>query len=102
MQLSELVDAVGPLDVRGDTGVGITAVTYDATQTVPGHCTSASPASAPTATTSREIAVERGAAALIVERFLPVPVPQLGWPGRGRRWHWPPTRCTATPAASWR
>ena len=36
MQLSELVDAVGPLDVRGDTGVGITAVTYDATQTVPG------------------------------------------------------------------
>src|SRR5436190_698336 len=24
MQLSELVDAIGPLEVRGDTGVGIT------------------------------------------------------------------------------
>ena len=77
MQLSELVDAVGPLDVRGDTGVGITAVTYDATQTVPGALHVCVPGFRADGHDFAEIAVERGAAALIVERFLPVPVPQL-------------------------
>jgi|tagenome__1003787_1003787.scaffolds.fasta_scaffold20921735_2 UDP-N-acetylmuramoyl-L-alanyl-D-glutamate--2,6-diaminopimelate ligase len=77
MQLSELVEAIGPLEVRGDTGVDITAVTYAADQAVPGALHVCVPGFRADGHDFAEIAVERGAVALAVERFLPLDVPQL-------------------------
>jgi UDP-N-acetylmuramoyl-L-alanyl-D-glutamate--2,6-diaminopimelate ligase len=79
MQLSELVEGIGPLDVRGDTGVDLTSVTYDARDVVPGALHVCVPGFRVDGHDFAEIAVERGAAALVVERFVPVslPVPQV-------------------------
>ena len=52
-------------------------MTYDATPTVPGALHVCVPGFRADGHDFAEMAVERGAAALMVERFLPVPVPQL-------------------------
>jgi UDP-N-acetylmuramoyl-L-alanyl-D-glutamate--2,6-diaminopimelate ligase len=77
MQLSELVEAIGPLEVRGDTGVDITSVTYAVDQVAGDALHVCIPGFRADGHDFAEIAVERGAAALVVERFLPVDVPQV-------------------------
>jgi UDP-N-acetylmuramoyl-L-alanyl-D-glutamate--2,6-diaminopimelate ligase len=77
MDLERLISALGPLEVRGGAPTDITDLAYDTREVRPGalfFC-------APGVTVDRHDlageAVERGAAALVVERPLDLDVPQL-------------------------
>ena len=77
MQLGALIEAVRPRAVRGRTEAEITAVTYRADAVVPGALHVCVPGHTSDGHDFAAEAVGRGAAALIVERDLPLDVLQL-------------------------
>jgi UDP-N-acetylmuramoyl-L-alanyl-D-glutamate--2,6-diaminopimelate ligase len=77
MDLERLVTALGPLEVRGGAPTDVTDLAYDTRSVVPGALYFCVPGQRADGHDFAAEAVERGAAALVVERPLEVPVPQL-------------------------
>jgi UDP-N-acetylmuramoyl-L-alanyl-D-glutamate--2,6-diaminopimelate ligase len=77
MQLPDLIEAIGPRAVAGPAEGEIAAVTYRADAAVPGALHVCVPGFAADGHDFAAAAVERGAAALVVERELPLSVTQL-------------------------
>ena len=77
MELSTLIEAVGPRSVRGRADTDITAVTYRAEAVVPGALHVCVPGFTADGHDFAGTAVTNGAAALVVERELDFEVPQL-------------------------
>ncbi|HEX5250419.1 MAG TPA: UDP-N-acetylmuramoyl-L-alanyl-D-glutamate--2,6-diaminopimelate ligase [Gaiellales bacterium] len=77
MELSTLIEAVGPRSVRGRADTDITAVTYRAEAVVPGALHVCVPGFTADGHDFAGAAVANGAAALVVERELGFDVPQL-------------------------
>jgi len=77
LELANLIQAIGPLEVRGGASGQISALTYDADAAVPGALHFCVPGFRADGHDFAPRAVERGAAALVVERWLELPVPQL-------------------------
>jgi UDP-N-acetylmuramoyl-L-alanyl-D-glutamate--2,6-diaminopimelate ligase len=77
MDLERLVTALGPLEVRGGAPTDVTDLAYDARSVVPGALYFCVPGQRADGHDFAAEAVERGAAALVVERPLELHVPQL-------------------------
>jgi UDP-N-acetylmuramoyl-L-alanyl-D-glutamate--2,6-diaminopimelate ligase len=77
MDLERLVTALAPLEVRGGAPVDVTDLAYDARAVVPGALFFCVPGQRADGHDFASEAVERGAAALVVERPLDLRVPQL-------------------------
>jgi UDP-N-acetylmuramoyl-L-alanyl-D-glutamate--2,6-diaminopimelate ligase len=77
LELANLIAAIGPLEVRGAASGQISALTYDADTAVPGALHFCVPGFRADGHAFAGRAVQRGAAALVVERFLDPPVTQL-------------------------
>ena len=77
MELSTLIEAVGPRSVRGRADTDITAVTYRAEAVVPGALHVCVPGFTADGHDFAGAAVANGAAALVVERELDFDLPQL-------------------------
>ena len=77
MELSTLIEAVGPRSVRGRADTDVTAVTYRAEAVVPGALHVCVPGFTADGHDFAGTAVANGAAALVVERELDLPLPQL-------------------------
>jgi UDP-N-acetylmuramoyl-L-alanyl-D-glutamate--2,6-diaminopimelate ligase len=77
MDLERLVTALAPLEVRGGAPTDVTDLAYDARAVVPGALFFCVPGSRADGHDFAPEAVERGAAALVVERPLEAAVPQL-------------------------
>jgi len=77
MHLERLVTALGPLEVRGGAPTDVTDLAYDARAVVPGALFFCVPGQRADGHDFADEAVERGAAALVVERPLELRVPQL-------------------------
>jgi UDP-N-acetylmuramoyl-L-alanyl-D-glutamate--2,6-diaminopimelate ligase len=77
MDLERLVTALGPLEVRGGAPTDVTDLAYDTRSVVPGALFFCVPGERADGHDFAAEAVERGAAALVVERPLELPVPQL-------------------------
>jgi UDP-N-acetylmuramoyl-L-alanyl-D-glutamate--2,6-diaminopimelate ligase len=77
MDLERLVTALGPLEVRGGAPTDVTDLAYDAQAVVPGALFFCVPGERADGHDFAAEAVARGAAALVVERPLDLPVPQL-------------------------
>lgn len=77
MDLERLVTALAPLEVRGGAPTDVADLAYDAGAVVPGALFFCVPGERADGHDFAAEAVERGAAALVVERPLDLPVPQL-------------------------
>jgi UDP-N-acetylmuramoyl-L-alanyl-D-glutamate--2,6-diaminopimelate ligase len=77
MDLERLVAALGPLEVRGGAPTDVTDLAYDTRAVVPGALFFCVPGERADGHDFAADAVERGAVALVVERPLQLPVPQL-------------------------
>src|SRR3954452_22694709 len=77
MELATLIDAVRPLRVVGEPDADILAVTYDARSAVPGALHACVPGLRADGHDFATVALEHGAVALIVERELDLPAPQV-------------------------
>ena len=77
MDLERLVTALAPLEVRGGAPTDVTDLAYDARAVVPGALFFCVPGRRADGHDFAAGAVERGAVALVVERPLDLPVPQL-------------------------
>jgi UDP-N-acetylmuramoyl-L-alanyl-D-glutamate--2,6-diaminopimelate ligase len=77
MDLERLVTALGPLEVRGGAPIDVTDLAYDTGAIVPGALFFGVPGQRVDGHDFAAEAVERGAAALVVERPLELRVPQL-------------------------
>ena len=77
MDLERLITALGPLEVRGGAPTDITDLTYDARSVEAGALFFCVPGARADGHDFAPDAVERGAAALVVERPLELRVPQL-------------------------
>ncbi len=77
MDLERLVTALGPLEVRGGAPTDVTDLAYDTRSVVPGALFFCVPGQRVDGHDFAAEAVERGAGALVVERPLELPVPQL-------------------------
>ena len=77
MDLERLVTALGPLEVRGGAPTDVTDLAYDTRAVVPGALFFCVPGERADGHDFAAEAVERGAAALVVERPLDLHVPQL-------------------------
>jgi UDP-N-acetylmuramoyl-L-alanyl-D-glutamate--2,6-diaminopimelate ligase len=77
MDLERLVTAFGPLEVRGGAPTDVTDLAYDTRSVVPGALFFCVPGQRADGHDFAAEAVERGAGALVVERPLESPVPQL-------------------------
>ncbi len=77
MDLERLVTALGPQEVRGGAPVDVTDLAYDARAVAPGALFFCVPGERADGHEFAAEAVERGAVALVVERPLELPVPQL-------------------------
>jgi UDP-N-acetylmuramoyl-L-alanyl-D-glutamate--2,6-diaminopimelate ligase len=77
MDLERLVSALAPVEVRGGAPTDVTDLAYDAGSVVPGALFFCVPGQRADGHDFAAEAVERGAAALVVERPLDLPVPQL-------------------------
>jgi UDP-N-acetylmuramoyl-L-alanyl-D-glutamate--2,6-diaminopimelate ligase len=77
MDLERLVTALGPLEVRGGAPTDIADLAYDTRSVIPGALFFCVPGQRADGHDFAPEAVERGAAALVVERPLGLPVPQL-------------------------
>jgi UDP-N-acetylmuramoyl-L-alanyl-D-glutamate--2,6-diaminopimelate ligase len=77
MDLERLITALGPLEVRGGAPTEIADLAYDTRQVGPGALFFCVPGERADGHDLAADAVERGAAALVVERPLEVGVPQL-------------------------
>ena len=77
MELERLVAALEPVEVRGGLSVEVRDLAYDARAVGPGALFFAVPGSRADGHDFAPEAVERGAVALVVERALDLPVPQV-------------------------
>ena len=77
MELERLVAALGPVDVLGRAPVDVRDLAYDARAATPGALFFCVPGARADGHDFAPEAVERGAVALVVERPLDLPVPQL-------------------------
>jgi UDP-N-acetylmuramoyl-L-alanyl-D-glutamate--2,6-diaminopimelate ligase len=77
MDLERLVSALGPVEVLGSPSVEVRDLAYDARTVVPGALFFAVPGERADGHDFAPEAVERGAVALVVERSLDLPVPQV-------------------------
>ncbi|MGH3081334.1 MAG: UDP-N-acetylmuramoyl-L-alanyl-D-glutamate--2,6-diaminopimelate ligase [Gaiellaceae bacterium] len=77
MDLERLVTALAPLEVRGGAPTDVTDLAYDTRAVVPGALFFCVPGERTDGHNFAADAVERGAVALVVERPLDLPVPQL-------------------------
>jgi UDP-N-acetylmuramoyl-L-alanyl-D-glutamate--2,6-diaminopimelate ligase len=77
MDLERLVTALGPLEVRGGAPTDVTDLAYDTRAVVPGALYFCVPGARADGHDFAAEAVEHGAVALVVERPLDLPVPQL-------------------------
>jgi UDP-N-acetylmuramoyl-L-alanyl-D-glutamate--2,6-diaminopimelate ligase len=77
MDLGRLISALGPLEVRGGAPTDITDLAYDTREVRPGALFFCAPGETVDRHDLAGEAVERGAAALVVERPLDLDVPQL-------------------------
>jgi UDP-N-acetylmuramoyl-L-alanyl-D-glutamate--2,6-diaminopimelate ligase len=77
MDLERLVTALAPLEVRGGAPTDVTDLAYDTRAVVPGALFFCVPGERADGHNFAADAVERGAVALVVERPLDLPVPQL-------------------------
>jgi UDP-N-acetylmuramoyl-L-alanyl-D-glutamate--2,6-diaminopimelate ligase len=77
MRLANLISALEPLEVRGGTSGEIAALSYDASRSVPGALHFCVPGLRADGHDFADLAAERGAVALVVERFVDVALPQL-------------------------
>ena len=77
MLLNELLDAVHVLELRGDPRTEIASVTHDSRRASPGALFCCVPGATSDGHDHAAAAVAAGAVALLVERHLDVPVPQV-------------------------
>ena len=77
MKLSALIEAIAPIQVRGDVAGEVTSVTYSSDAVIPGSLHVCVPGFRADGHDFAADAVQRGALALVVERELDLPVPQL-------------------------
>ena len=77
MDLERLVTALGPLEVRGGAPTDVTDLAYDTRAVGPGALFFCVPGERADGHDFAADAVERGAVALVVERPLELPLPQL-------------------------
>jgi UDP-N-acetylmuramoyl-L-alanyl-D-glutamate--2,6-diaminopimelate ligase len=77
MKLERLIAALGPTDVVGGAPVEISELAYDTREVPPGALFFCIPGDRADGHGLAPQAIEAGAAALVVERLLDVPVPQL-------------------------
>src|ERR1700752_3801822 len=77
MDLERLVSALEPVEVLGDPSLEVLDLAYDARAVVPGALFFAVPGERADGHDFAADAVERGAVALVVERRLDLPLPQL-------------------------
>jgi UDP-N-acetylmuramoyl-L-alanyl-D-glutamate--2,6-diaminopimelate ligase len=77
MDLERLVTALAPLEVRGGAPTDVTDLAYDTRSVVPGAVFFCVPGERADGHDFAAEAVERGAVALVVERPVELPVPQL-------------------------
>ncbi len=77
MKLATLIEAIGPLEVRGGTSGEITSLTYDARAVTPGALHFCIPGFTADGHDFAGDAARRGAVALTVERPLDLALPQL-------------------------
>jgi UDP-N-acetylmuramoyl-L-alanyl-D-glutamate--2,6-diaminopimelate ligase len=77
LELANLIPAIGPLEVRGSASGEITALSYDAESVVPGSLHFCVPGFRADGHDFAVRAAERGAMALVVERWLELDLPQL-------------------------
>ena len=77
MELSNLIQAIGPLEVRGSASGDITSLTYDAEAVEPGALHFCVRGFRADGHDFAGRAAERGAEALVVERLLDVDLPQV-------------------------
>src|SRR5437764_10657767 len=77
MRLANLISAIEPLEVRGGTSGEISALSYDASRSEPGALHFCVPGLRADGHDFAPLAAQRGAAALIVERFVDVGLPQV-------------------------
>lgn len=76
MRLGDLVDDVGALGIRGDDTIHVSGVTHDSRRVSPGDLFCCVPGSVDGHDFAAS-AVEAGASALLLERWLDLPVPQV-------------------------
>jgi UDP-N-acetylmuramoyl-L-alanyl-D-glutamate--2,6-diaminopimelate ligase len=77
LELANLIQPIGPLEVRGRASGEITALTYDAETVVPGALHFCVPGFRADGHDYAGRAAQRGARALVVERWLELDLPQL-------------------------
>jgi UDP-N-acetylmuramoyl-L-alanyl-D-glutamate--2,6-diaminopimelate ligase len=77
MDLERLITALGPLEVRGGAPTDVSDLAYDTREVGPGALFFCVPGSRVDGHELAPEAVERGAVALVVQRPLDLPVPQL-------------------------
>jgi UDP-N-acetylmuramoyl-L-alanyl-D-glutamate--2,6-diaminopimelate ligase len=77
MRLANLISALEPLELRGGTSGEISALSYDASRSEPGSLHFCVPGMRADGHDFAPLAAERGAAALVVERFVDVALPQV-------------------------
>src|SRR5581483_1625345 len=77
MKLATLIEAIGPLEVRGGTSGEITSLTYSTGAVTPGALHFCIPGFTADGHDFAADAVRRGAAALVVEHPLDLGLPQL-------------------------
>ncbi|HEY0388716.1 MAG TPA: UDP-N-acetylmuramoyl-L-alanyl-D-glutamate--2,6-diaminopimelate ligase [Gaiellales bacterium] len=77
MELSNLIQAIGPLEIRGTATGDVTSLTYDAETVEPGALHFCVPGFRADGHDFAARAAERGAIALVVERWVEVELPQL-------------------------
>lgn len=75
--LAELMAVITEAEVTGDTSVIITGITIDSRQVIPGDLYVCIPGFSVDGHDFAESAIKAGAKALVVQRFLPLNVPQL-------------------------
>ena len=77
MRLSRLADVLAPAEVRGDLATSVAELAYDTRAVTPGALFFCVPGARADGHDFAGDAVARGAAGLVVERFLDLPVPQV-------------------------
>src|SRR5438128_8818926 len=77
MRLANLISALQPLEVRGGTSGEISALSYDASRSEPGALHFCVAGLRADGHDFAPLAAERGAVALVVERFVDVALPQV-------------------------
>ncbi len=75
--LAELISVINDAEVQGDTSITITGITLDSRKVAPGDIYVCIPGLSMDGHDFAESAIKAGARALVVQRYLPIDIPQL-------------------------